>query len=137
MLRVTHFEMPADDPERLAEFYTNVFGWTVEKWDGPVDYWLVMTGDEGVPGIDGGIRRGVPRPFLWGGERSADVRARASAGIGHAETSKPIQRRGIDIAPFGLPPGGLRPGHAEPGQVVVDRRFVFGAHARRIDILNP
>lgn len=57
MLRVTHFEMPADDPEKLAEFYTNVFGWTIEKWDGPVDYWLVMTGDEGVPGIDGGIAR--------------------------------------------------------------------------------
>lgn len=57
MLRVTHFEVPADDPERLAEFFRNVFGWTVRKWDGPVDYWLVTTGSGDQPGIDGGIAR--------------------------------------------------------------------------------
>jgi predicted enzyme related to lactoylglutathione lyase len=55
--RVTHFELPADDPERLVKFYENVFGWTIEKWNGPMDYWLVMTGPEGTPGIDGGIAR--------------------------------------------------------------------------------
>ncbi|MCK4408461.1 MAG: VOC family protein [Candidatus Eisenbacteria sp.] len=57
MLRVTHFELPADDPEKLVEFYENVFGWTVRKWDGPMDYWLVMTGPTDQPGIDGGIAR--------------------------------------------------------------------------------
>lgn len=57
MLRVTHFELPADDPEGLAEFYTKVFGWTIKKWDGPMDYWLVMTGPEDQPGIHGGIAR--------------------------------------------------------------------------------
>jgi predicted enzyme related to lactoylglutathione lyase len=54
---VTHFEVGADDPERLSKFYQDVFGWKVQKWDGPMDYWLVMTGDEGTPGIDGGIAR--------------------------------------------------------------------------------
>lgn len=50
----------ADDPERAARFYGRVFGWNVAKWEGPVDYWLVTTGDESEPGIDGGIlkRRG-------------------------------------------------------------------------------
>lgn len=57
MLRVTHFELSADDPERLVDFYTKVFGWRVEKWKGPMDYWLVMTGAEDQPGIDGGIAR--------------------------------------------------------------------------------
>ena len=57
MLRVSHFELPADDPEKLVKFYENVFGWTVRKWDGPVDYWLVMTGPEDQEGIDGGIAR--------------------------------------------------------------------------------
>ena len=57
MLRVSHFEVGADDPERLAKFYQEVFGWTIQKWDGPMDYWLVMTGPEGTPGIDGGIAR--------------------------------------------------------------------------------
>jgi len=54
MPRVIHFEIPADDPERAVEFYKKVFGWTVDKWSGPTDYWLVTTG-KGEPGIDGGI----------------------------------------------------------------------------------
>lgn len=60
MLRVTHFELPANDPEKLVEFYKEVFGWKIEKWKGPMDYWLVMTGPTDQPGIDGGIARRSP-----------------------------------------------------------------------------
>ncbi len=56
MLRVVHFELPADDPERAVAFYEKLFGWKINKWQGPVDYWLVMTG-ENAPGIDGAIMR--------------------------------------------------------------------------------
>jgi predicted enzyme related to lactoylglutathione lyase len=55
--RVVHFELPADDPDRAAKFYADAFGWKVTKWGGPTDYWLVVTGEEGEPGIDGGIGR--------------------------------------------------------------------------------
>ena len=57
MSRVTHFEIPADDPERSKKFYETVFGWTIKKWDGPIEYWLIMTGSEDQPGIDGGLAR--------------------------------------------------------------------------------
>ena len=57
MSRVVHFEIPADDPERSIKFYEEVFGWTIEKWDGPIEYWLIMTGQEDQPGIDGGLAR--------------------------------------------------------------------------------
>jgi predicted enzyme related to lactoylglutathione lyase len=57
MSRVVHFEIPADDPERSIKFYETVFGWTFEKWDGPIEYWLIMTGNEEEPGIDGGLAR--------------------------------------------------------------------------------
>jgi predicted enzyme related to lactoylglutathione lyase len=53
--RVVHFEIPADHPERAAKFYTKVFGWKINKWEGGMDYWLVTTGDSGTPGIDGAI----------------------------------------------------------------------------------
>lgn len=53
--RVVHFELPADDPDRAAKFYADAFGWKVEKWGGPTDYWLVTTGESPEPGIDGGI----------------------------------------------------------------------------------
>jgi predicted enzyme related to lactoylglutathione lyase len=57
MPRVVHFEIPADDPERAAGFYKEVFGWQFRRWDGPMDYWMVMTGDPSAPGIDGGMSR--------------------------------------------------------------------------------
>lgn len=55
MPRIVHFEIPAEDPEKLSKFYTDTFGWEIKKWDGPTDYWLVSTGDKKMPGIDGGI----------------------------------------------------------------------------------
>lgn len=55
MPRVVHFEIPADDPRRAVGFYTKVFGWEIKKWDGPIDYWSVATGEKSEPGIDGGI----------------------------------------------------------------------------------
>jgi uncharacterized protein len=54
--RVVHFEIPVEDPERAVQFYSNAFGWQIQKWDGPQEYWLVDTGD-GEPGINGGIMR--------------------------------------------------------------------------------
>ncbi|KPK72834.1 glyoxalase [candidate division WOR_3 bacterium SM23_60] len=56
MPRVIHFEIHADDPGRAAKFYQEVFGWKIEKWQGPMDYWLVYTG-ENEPGIDGAIAK--------------------------------------------------------------------------------
>jgi len=62
MARVNHFEIPADKPERASKFYKQVFGWTIKKWDGPQDYWLVSTGKSDEPGINGAIahRKTVP-----------------------------------------------------------------------------
>lgn len=57
MQRVVHFELPADDPERIKHFYHSVFGWTIKKWDGVEDYWLVTTGTKKSAGINGGIMR--------------------------------------------------------------------------------
>jgi hypothetical protein len=55
MSRVVHFDLSADDPQRAAEFYRKVFGWPVEKWAGPSDYWVMTTGDAQAPGITCGI----------------------------------------------------------------------------------
>jgi uncharacterized protein len=68
MNRVIHFEIHATDPERAARFYHDVFGWEIKEWLVPGAelpkenrYWLVITGSEGEPGINGGIlfRRGA------------------------------------------------------------------------------
>ncbi len=55
MSRPVHFEIPAVDPERAIAFYSAVFGWTFHKWDGPAPYWLISTGPNDGPGINGGL----------------------------------------------------------------------------------
>ena len=57
MPRVIHFEIHAGDPQRAITFYEKVFGWTFQKWEGPMDYWLVTTGPDSQPGINGGLIR--------------------------------------------------------------------------------
>jgi uncharacterized protein len=57
MSRVIHFEIPASDPERAAAFYKKAFGWKIEKWPGPMEYWMVNTGADGEPGINGGLMK--------------------------------------------------------------------------------
>jgi len=57
MPRPIHFEIPADDTQRAVDFYSKVFGWTIKKWDGPMEYWMVITGSDDQPGINGGLMR--------------------------------------------------------------------------------
>jgi len=57
MSRVVHFEISAEKPERAVNFYERVFGWKIVKWEGPVEYWLIETGEKDKPGIDGGLSR--------------------------------------------------------------------------------
>jgi len=52
--RIVHFEIPSDNPDKLMEFYKNVFGWTFQQF-GNEQYWTVITGDEKSPGINGGL----------------------------------------------------------------------------------
>jgi len=63
MSRVVHFEIHASNPETLIPFYAGLLGWKFTKWEGPVDYWMIQTGAEGEPGINGGLmRRQGPSP---------------------------------------------------------------------------
>lgn len=59
MSRVIHFEIQADNIERVKKFYEKVLGWKIEKYAAKepgsmmMDYWMVMTGKGA--GIDGGM----------------------------------------------------------------------------------
>jgi len=58
MPRVNHFEIYTDDPEAVQPFYQDVFGWKFQKFEGgPIKYWLITTGPDNEPGINGGITR--------------------------------------------------------------------------------
>lgn len=55
MPRPIHFEIQAADPARAIAFYETVFAWSFHKWGGPMPYWMVTTGPDGTPGINGGL----------------------------------------------------------------------------------
>lgn len=55
MARVVHFEINAEDPKRAVKFYKEALGWKIDDWQGPIEYYLVQTGEKGTPGIDGAI----------------------------------------------------------------------------------
>jgi predicted enzyme related to lactoylglutathione lyase len=65
MNRPIHFEIPAENPERAMDFYEKVFGWKFERWNGPIEYWTIRTGDS-QPGINGGLmpRRDPAQPCV-------------------------------------------------------------------------
>jgi len=58
-----HFEIPADNLEKMKKFYSDLFGWKFEKFPGPTDYWSVMTvpvDEKGMPmrpGVNGGMMK--------------------------------------------------------------------------------
>ena len=54
-----HFEIPADDTEKLEAFYSSAFGWQFQHTPMPGlpgnEYILVQTIEPGQPGINGGM----------------------------------------------------------------------------------
>jgi len=51
---IVWFEVPADNVERAKQFYGELFGWKIEKFPGPMDYWHIDTGGaDATP--DGGL----------------------------------------------------------------------------------
>jgi len=58
-----HLEIPAEDIERAKSFYSELFGWNIERVEGPAEYWLIATTNEkGERGVGGGMmKRERPR----------------------------------------------------------------------------
>ena len=61
MPRPIHFEIQAADLDRAKAFYGDVFGWRFDDYSDYVGapYFGVVTGEDGEPGINGGL---LPRP---------------------------------------------------------------------------
>ena len=60
---IVHFEIPADNVEKLRKFYSALFGWKIEKMPGPMEYFGIQTvpiNDKGMPmrpGVNGGMMK--------------------------------------------------------------------------------
>src|SRR5207237_1383438 len=56
MPSIVWFEIPADNVERAKKFYGDLFGWKIERFPGPQEYWHISTGgSDDTP--DGGLMK--------------------------------------------------------------------------------
>ena len=67
--RVIHFEVQADDIDRAKTFYEKTFGWIISQSmkadQGGMDYWSLVTGPDGTPGINGGMYKRSKDKMLY------------------------------------------------------------------------
>lgn len=58
---IIHFEIPAEDVTKLRQFYSELFGWKINRAPGPIEYYVIETVpvDENMmpirPGVNGGM----------------------------------------------------------------------------------
>jgi predicted enzyme related to lactoylglutathione lyase len=53
---MSHFEIPAMNPDRLRQFYSDVFGWKFRNSAArSLQYWTIDTGTRHMPGVSGGL----------------------------------------------------------------------------------
>ena len=76
MATIVHFEIPADDVDRAKKFYSDLFGWKIEKVPDmntssnnntqltsaatgePIEYWMITTTDDkGNKAFSGGLMK--------------------------------------------------------------------------------
>ena len=111
MPTIVHFEIPADDVEKAKKFYTDLFGWKIEKLSvtddsrltsaataQPIEYWIITTTDDkGNKALGGGMmKRQMPEQQVTNyiGVKSVD------------EYSSKVQKLGGKV---------VAPKHAVPG----------------------
>ena len=119
---VVHFEIHATEPQRLIDFYTELFGWTFTQF-GDMPYWAIETGDGAIGmetpgrGINGGLtQRQGPAPdrgapvngsnFVVGVENSVDEVFRKGLTLGGTQALPLEDMQGIGRVGYLLDPDG-------------------------------
>jgi uncharacterized protein len=116
MSRPVHFEILGNEPEKLAAFYRDLFGWDVAGWGGSEEYWLVTTGPDGTPGINGGLmRRHFPQPVINTiGVASLDAAISKVEELGGKKVYGPNQIPGVGLHAYCTDPEGNYFGLIQP-----------------------
>ena len=112
---IVHFEIPADNLEKMKKFYSDLFGWKFEKFPGPTDYWSVMTvpvDEKGMPmrpGVNGGLmKRQSPdhKPVNYISVESVDEYSKKVVELGGQIVSPKMEIPGMGWWALALDPEG-------------------------------
>lgn len=124
---VVHFEMPADDKQRMANFYTNAFGWKSQMLGADMNEYVLVTttasDENGRPKAPGAINGGFYK-------KSADMPAQyPSVVIGVTdidEAMKKVTKAGGKVL-------------GEPMEIPGYGRYVsfFDTEGNRVSMMQP
>ena len=112
---IVHFEIPANDLEKLEKFYSDLFGWKIEKMPGQMEYWGIQTvpvDDKGMtlrPGDNGGMmKRQMPeqKPVNYISVESVDEYAKKVVSLGGQIVVPKMEIPGIGWWALALDPEG-------------------------------
>jgi predicted enzyme related to lactoylglutathione lyase len=123
---IVHFEIPANDVQKLKQFYSQLFGWKIEKAPGPIEYWLigtVPTDEKGMllrPGVNGGMykrERPENKPVNYISVDSIDKSIELVKTLGGKIVQGKQEVMGVGWVAIALDPEGNQIAMLQPAQV--------------------
>jgi predicted enzyme related to lactoylglutathione lyase len=121
---IVHFEIPANDVNKLREFYQDLFGWKFIHAPTPsMDYWLihtVPTDEQGMPqeaGVNGGMYKkdnDLQKPTNWISVPDIDKYIHKLMELGGELIVEKIMIPGVGFTALGLDPEGNQVAMLEP-----------------------
>ena len=126
---VVHFELHASDPQKLIDFYSQLFGWKFQSYGGgDQPYWVIDTGEGSIGnaagekglGINGGLTpRQGPRPEIGAEVNGCNI-------VVGVEDVDGLMRRAIELGATEALPATDWPGIGRGGYLLDPDNNVFG-----------
>ena len=121
---IVHFEIPAENVEKLSKFYQELFGWKFIHSPIPgMDYWLIHTvpiDDQGMPerpGINGGMyvkENEMQIPTNWISVEDIDVYSKKLVDLGGKIIVEKMEIPDIGWTAVGIDPEGNQVAMMQP-----------------------
>ena len=124
---VVHFEIHASEPQRLIDFYGDLFGWRFSQF-GEVPYWTIETGDGAIGNVAGSAGHGInggllPRSGPGPEPGATVVGCNIVVGVDDVDA---LMRRAIELGGMEAIPATDMPGVGRIGYLLDPDNNVFG-----------
>ncbi|MGI0090445.1 MAG: VOC family protein [Nitrososphaerales archaeon] len=133
--RIVHFEIPVNDVERMSKFYSDLFGWKINKqpMSGMV-YWMIETTGREMSDLGGGmyVKQGeTDRPRFFIHVEDIDGHTERFRQAGGNVVAKKQEIPGFGYSVLGVDPEGNMLGLFQPVQQAVPSRSNKKTTARK------